>query len=727
MTKNYYKRYYYIFVITIIAITLFSQVIIRYHLKDQENDGSKISVARGQTAVAEKIAKLSLVLMFNSPSDAAKKSTELELKKALDKLNSRHTDLQFGNKSIKLDGVNSEKSNKLLLTAKSSLEDLNSIISKLLAGSIISSDELNALTSNAELYGQKLKEVTYDYSQANQKKISALKTLELILALLMIGILILEIFYVIRPALVKLTEKHKELKQTNEELVRLNQVKSDFLANMSHEIRTPLNGVIGMSHVLSQGSLNEDQKDSVKTIKTSAQNLLDIINEILDFSKLESGNIGVEEVSFSLHQTVDEVLEILAPTAHSKGIGLFSYINPKIPKKINTDDVKVKQVLTNLIGNAIKFTDHGEVTLEIDLLSSEANYAELIFSVKDSGIGIAKHKQDEIFNSFTQADNSTTRKYGGTGLGLSICKDLVGLLNGKIWVESEPNVGSIFHFSLVAATSEEHVLIREQANSLEGKRVMLVDDNETNLKILVKILSNWGVMCTPFNNPELVRSVISSIKDFDFCILDMQMPELSGSKLSREIKAVSPKTPVLMLSSVPEELIEDKNPAYDFFLNKPLKQLKLLSILSNLFSDNETKMGITEPKKPEKTVSFSSGIKVLVVEDNAINRAVATKSLELLGLPATTAVDGEEALKLIKSELFDLVLMDIQMPKLDGFQTTKAIRKMLSQNDQPVIIAMTAASPDAVTSEYTSKGMDDFLPKPLDLDDLTEKINNWFE
>ena len=432
--------------------------------------------------------------------------------------------------------------------------------------------------------------------------------------------LLIEIFFVIKPALNKLRESHQKLITTNKKLIQSDKTKSEFLANMSHEIRTPLNGVIGMAHILSQGKLDSKQKDSVSAIKTSAQNLLDVINEILDFSKLDSGKSQLEDVDFSLNKLVDQVLKILSPTAISKGLGLFSHLDKDIPEIIKSDELKIRQILTNLIGNAIKFTENGKIILDVKRTDFEEDYSELTFSIKDTGTGIPSEKLETIFESFTQADSSTSRKFGGTGLGLSICKKLIELLNGKIWAESEYGKGTTFIFSIIVSHSKESA----KKTTLENKSI------ETQTR----------------------RSRI-------------RKKEKLNSILSKKAKPI----------------------------NSPL----------------------------------SASLKILVVEDNPINRAVALKSLMLLGLPASAAVDGEEAIKLVKSEMFDLILMDIHMPNLDGYECTRKIRRLLSQNDQPVIIAMTATSVSNTDDSFITKGMDDYLPKPLDVGQLSEKIQNWFE
>ncbi len=734
MDRINYSRYYFLIVITIISVTVISQIIIRSHLENQTNDGNKISISGYQTAVANEIAKYSLQLELNRSSQSPSKNAEIELKKALRKLSDRHKALKLGNDKYHLDGDNSLTISKLLQEASNAISSLENNVTTLLSRPLDDNSRIiDEIVIQSGNYSQKLNEVVYEFKKENSLKISRLKMLELILSGFMITVLVLEIFLVIKPALNKLRKSNEELRISNQKLIQLNKTKSEFLANMSHEIRTPLNGVIGMAHVLTHSALDNDQLDSVKTIKSSALNLLDIINEILDFSKLESGKVELEEVKFSVRTLMDEVLDLLSPTAQSKGLNLLSHIDHEIPEEIESDALKIRQVLTNLIGNAIKFTDTGDVIVQVEKSTSEAGFSELLFSVKDNGIGIKEEKIDKIFESFTQADNSTTRKYGGTGLGLSICKDLVELLNGEIWVESEVNKGSTFYFTAVVVHDSEYPDMSTDVEHLHGKKALFMHENSSDYMVVLKILTRWGMEVTPCKKSELDFEFLKNSQKFDLCFFDIQTSIQEGIEVAKKVRKTlnSKYLPSIFMSSALDDFdtaqIDKKQ--INHFISKPIKQTNLLQAVLEVFPKPQRNSLPHQPTSLNSSKNQqvnSTKLNVLVVEDNAINRAVAIKSLELLGLPVTTAVDGREAITLIKSELFDVILMDIQMPHLDGFETTSLIRKILSQNDQPVIIAMTAGAQDTSKDEFVNKGMDDFLPKPLDLEKLSKKLNSWF-
>jgi CheY-like chemotaxis protein len=541
-------------------------------------------------------------------------------------------------------------------------------------------------------------------------------------------VMILSFAFLIRPLLRRLQKQNIEFQELNTSLEKTNQVKSDFLANMSHEIRTPMNGMIGMSTLLRRTKLDEEQQEYVQTINSSAESLLVIINDILDYSKIEAGKLELHNEPFSLMDTVEEVIDMLKPSAHAKSLELISYIHPKVPQEIVADSYRLRQVLINLVNNAIKFTNQGEVLLEIDLVTQEENFLQLKFLVRDTGIGIEQGKIQNLFSSFTQADTSTTRKYGGTGLGLAICKNIINLMGGRIWAESDPGKGSSFHFTMVGESSDSETKVSYDATALRGLKALVVDDNKTNLKILVKQLANWGMQATPFNSPELVLEIMGNLKKFDLCVIDMQMPEIDGHGLTVKIREhySAAELPIIVLSSIGKSLIEAEEGLYSSYLTKPVKQSKLLSTLNKV-------MGVSAGELAKTSITqgnvegglLNNGLKILIAEDNEISQAVTAKTLEILGHTSDKAFTGLEVMEKINRQSFDLILMDLQMPELNGLQATKKIKSIYTSDQAPVIIGLSSGGKSDEKSCMNS-GMDDVLNKPLNPDELEEKINYWF-
>ncbi|HEX8377884.1 MAG TPA: response regulator, partial [Pedobacter sp.] len=532
---------------------------------------------------------------------------------------------------------------------------------------------------------------------------------------------------------------NEELEAQSEELLAMNEelqderIKSDnankaktvFLTTMSHEIRTPMNGVIGMASLLAKTPLSDEQSHYVDIIRSSGDNLVTVINDILDFSKIESGKMELEQRSFNLFDCIEEVFELFSEKASTAVLELLYQINPDVPEYIIGDSVRLRQIILNLVGNSVKFTKEGEVFLLVSCLKRKGTQVELLFEVRDTGIGISEKKLNSLFQPFTQADSSTTRKYGGSGLGLAISKRLVELMKGEISARSELGKGSSFFFNVQTTEGTGEIKEHPESTVLSGKCILVVDDNATSRTVLQSYLESWKINAVSVASAAEALAEIGRT-DFDLVITDMCMPEMDGLQLAKRVKETKAHLPVMLLNTLGQDCFEANNQLFCGAVIKPVRRNELKKMIVNQFSTSQRAAKNLDKEPDQFSAEFSQKfpLDILVAEDNLVNQTLILTMMDKLGYKIDFAGNGLEAVEAVKIKKYDLILMDMQMPEMDGLEATKEIKK-LDITRQPTIIALTANAMQDDKNICLAAGMNDYMAKPLRFEKLVEILEKY--
>ncbi len=683
---------------------------------------ASIAVASKQKSQAHELAQKLLLLHQKSQESAITEADVTDIKAIIFRWDAAQKALVNGDESYGIQRSNSKELVSAIQETSASFINATEGIRKILKKeSNWDYNEVVQINGQISEYASQINDVIV---LVNNESDSAIKSNLLLLALLSLvsiaAVLIGSLLF-LRPILKKGIEADEVKETAAGELEAVRRDKSEFLTQLSNEIKTPLTGIIGMSELLLKTNLDQEQLRYGRSIKSGSSRLMDIINDIIDHTKMESGELEIEKDSFDFTESMEQVMDLMRPLSLERGIELIIDVDQNVPARLIQDERRLRQVLINLVGNAIKFTEKGEVLIRIELLNEESGFVQLKFTVSDTGVGMDAQLQRRVFASFAQGANEGDRT-SGAGLGLFISKKLIDKMGGRIWLESTPNKGTKVFFTLVAES--EGLLPMSKVSALSGKKVLVVDDNKTSLKILVKQLSSYGMQAIPFNSPDLVDDMISTLTRFDLAIIDLEMPKLNGISLAEKIRERydSDALPIIVMSQLGPKVYDNKLSLFDAYLTKPIKQSKLLETVVSVM---DIKSG-TESSRGGHEGTFSrKHLNILIAHDNELTRAVAAKNLSLLGHKIVEAHSSDQIIELTGKADYDLLLVDTETEGLRALEAVKKLRQITSEEKMPLIVGLVNDVSKGNKKEI-SKEVDAVLNRRLDYEEVQKTIEEWF-